>query len=136
MSSFIAQYASIDEAWGKNAGSLTAGLPSNPYTDPEYQRQVLNTSMDTAIRPREPQTLSPSDVRAYLEQLQKDSGPRAVAALLPPDFVRRLTATMPQEAAKGKFQLEDIWDALTDPENVFFVLVAAFAALVVADSLK
>lgn len=128
-----ATFATIEEAWGPS--SQLASLPPNPFQNPSYQRQVLDSAAATAITPREPQAIDSGTVKMYLAKLHAESGPMAVAALLPQEF---MSSRGPQKRmATGKCFIDDwdlFWKTVSDPENLFLILVAAFALLVISDS--
>ena len=129
-----ASYATLDEAWGP-AGQL-ATLPPNPYKNPAFQRQVLDSAASVGIVPREPQVLDSLTVKTYLEKLYRDSGPVAVSALLPAKF------TMPVRSLAtptGTCFMDDwgvFWKTVMDPDNMFLVLGAAFGTLLMFDMVK
>lgn len=127
-----ATFATIEEAWGP--ANALASVPPNPYTDPEYQRKVLDSAASTGIVPREPQILDTGMVRAYLDKLYRDSGPMAVSALLPEGFQR--PGAPPARGRPGGCSWDALWTTVTDPENFFLVLLAGFALVVVGDALK
>lgn len=131
-----ATFATIEEAWGPS--SQLASIPPNPFQNPAYQQQVLDSSAATAIIPREPQAIDAGTVKAYLATLHAESGPMAVAALLPPDFMSRRAVPQKHQGG-GKCFVDDwdlFWKTVSDPENLFLILVAAFALLVISDSFK
>jgi hypothetical protein len=123
-----ATFATIEEAWGPAA--QLASVPPNPYQNPAYQRSVLDSAAATGIVPREPQVVEASLVRAYLAKLYADSGPMAVSALLPPEFAA------PAPRRRQTCGWDGLWNALTDPENFFAVVLAAFALLLMVDAFK
>ena len=126
-----ATFATIEEAWGPS--SHLASIPPNPFQNPSYQRQVLDSAASTAITPREPQAIDAGTVKRYLEQLYRESGPVAVTALLPSDYLMQ-KKMMHHD---GKCFVDDwdlFWKTVSDPENLFLILVAAFALLVISDS--
>lgn len=129
-----ATFATIEEAWGPS--SQLSSIPPNPFQNPSYQRQILESSAAVGITPREPQVLDAASVKTYLAQLYKESGPVAVTALLPADFTDRRPRRL-QFNSSGKCFVDDwdlFWKTVRDPENLFLILVAAFAVLIIADS--
>ncbi len=127
-------FASIEEAWGP--ANALASVPPNPYQNPDYQRNVLDSAASTGIVPREPQVLDAGLVRAYLDKLYTDSGPMAVSALLPAGFQRPGAPTAAGMRPGGGCTWDSLWTTVTDPENFFLVVMAGFALLVIGDSLK
>lgn len=135
-------YASLDEAWGPIWGG-SGPVTSNIYQDPAYQRQVLNSSASFGIVPRDPQVLDAGTVKEYVAQLYRDSGPVAVQALLPAEF---LQYTKSRQSRRVRFIDEEaesesgIFSGLglglglgSDDELLFFALIASFALLVMSD---
>lgn len=133
-------FASIDEVWGPGAQLGTAAATYNMYQNPEYQRQILNASTSFGIVPRDAQPIEPAAVKQYLAELYKDSGPGALDALLPPDFVktvrareqRRVTFVAPshspeQEQSGGLFNLS------ADDETLFYAFFALFGLMLLSD---
>jgi hypothetical protein len=141
-----ATFASLDEAWNT---TLTQ-LPDNPYKSEDYQRKVLKQSGEFGVNmPREPDELSPEDVKKYLQHLYEDSGAHAVDSLLPPGTIQQRSSTSATKSKSkkcstrknviekiisgedpGPEQEDDDDDELEPPritpDLIFFVCAAAF----------
>ena len=105
------------------------------YQNPDYQRQVLNTSAAFGIVPRDAQPVDPATVKEFLARLYADSGPTAVRALLPSDFLRSLRA---RDQRRVRFDVPEDDDAYTgllsiDDETLFFAFFALFGLLLLSD---